>query len=482
MKRVLALFLVLILLCCMMGVSFAEEGVVKINEGSNPNVRSLPSSDGEIVGKAKSGTLYDLLDTFNNGWYKIRLENGTIGWISGKMATVIDQSILDAANKPDQTNAPAEDTTTASIQDSNVFPGTQAAIESSSVNDQILVAPTEEFIIERLSYVPDIAYIAAATESHDPNGLLGKQGGYTAQIYFSSPLVNPAYAKNSGLDIIEAGTDCGGSIEVYSNIEDAMQRNIYLSMFDGTVFSTGSHTVIGSIVIRTSSMLTASEQTKLESEIIQALTEPDSEALQTIPRNEPLSAEELITVTEAGFQVKKNYLYYAFKAHSNLSDKVILYPEFRIVSRDANGGLISASTQVLMILYPGQEVIYAGLAGSVDEIPSSISVEYVEPDDDWHIVNPSSVDNDQYIPLEISSAKLKSSKLYANIVGEIYNPNTYNIASVAVTVVFKDENGKFLAGQTTYVNGAKAGKYLPFEISISKDLSTESFEIFAQPW
>ena len=68
----------------------ASSQKVRVNEGSNPNVRSQPSADSQKVGTARSGKTYELLDE-RNGWYKIRLEDGTEGWISGGMASVVSQ-------------------------------------------------------------------------------------------------------------------------------------------------------------------------------------------------------------------------------------------------------------------------------------------------------------------------------------------------------------------------------------------------------
>lgn len=68
--------------------STTDHGRIRINSGNNPNVRSEPSADSEKVGVAKSDQVYELLDESNN-WYKIRLENGQTGWISGGMAQKI---------------------------------------------------------------------------------------------------------------------------------------------------------------------------------------------------------------------------------------------------------------------------------------------------------------------------------------------------------------------------------------------------------
>ena len=61
--------------------------------------------------------------------------------------------------------------------------------------------------------------------------------------------------------------------EVYETKEYAETRNAYLAGFDGTVFSSGSHTVCGTIVVRTSDKLTATQQQVLEDDIISALIE-----------------------------------------------------------------------------------------------------------------------------------------------------------------------------------------------------------------
>lgn len=149
----------------------------------------------------------------------------------------------------------------------------QEAAEISIAQYALVNAPEEAYIIQCLEQVSGITGISAATEDNDPNEQLNKAGGYTAQVYFSYELVNQGSV--SGSSIIEKGTDCGGSIEVYSCVEDAEKRNTYLSAFDGTIFASGSHTVIGTVIVRTSHRLTASQQKELETNIISVLTSID---------------------------------------------------------------------------------------------------------------------------------------------------------------------------------------------------------------
>ena len=139
----------------------------------------------------------------------------------------------------------------------------KSALEKSVKQYALVDAPTEAYVIECLKKVENIVDISAVTEDNDPNGNLNKAGGYTAQVYFSSDLVNQSEVYGAS----------GGSIEVYANVEDATARNEYLASFDGGIFASGSHTVVGTALVRTSDELTASQQQTLEANIITALTE-----------------------------------------------------------------------------------------------------------------------------------------------------------------------------------------------------------------
>ena len=136
--------------------------------------------------------------------------------------------------------------------------------------DKIL-NPTGDFVVLRLNDVSSVAEIQAVTEENDPNGQLKKQGGYTSAIYFSSANINQN--DTYGESLIDKGTAAGGCIEVYNTVDDAEKRNAYLSVFDGGALGVGSHNVVGTIVVRTSDGLTATQQKDLEYEIINELVE-----------------------------------------------------------------------------------------------------------------------------------------------------------------------------------------------------------------
>ena len=144
------------------------------------------------------------------------------------------------------------------------------AVEINAKRYQLVNKPTEAYIIQRLQTIPEITGIAAVTEDNDPNGNLNKAGGYTSTVYFSHKSVNQKDVY--GDTLIDKGTDAGGAIEVYTCVEDAIKRRDYLATFDGSILASGTHTVIGTVLVRTSNELTASLQKELEAKIISALT------------------------------------------------------------------------------------------------------------------------------------------------------------------------------------------------------------------
>lgn len=132
--------------------------------------------------------------------------------------------------------------------------------------------PTNIFIEERLKEIDTITGVQSVTETNDKNELLNKQGGYTASVYFTD---NEVTEEVDGRDIVEKGNMAGGNVEVYKTVAEAKKRDDYLSAFDGTptFINAGSHYIFGTIIIRTSPYLTASQQQDLTNKIYKKLIE-----------------------------------------------------------------------------------------------------------------------------------------------------------------------------------------------------------------
>lgn len=155
--------------------------------------------------------------------------------------------------------------------DKKLLLDSKAAFEKSLKQYELVTNPSEAYVIKRLTGIEHISDISAVTEDNDPNGNLNKPGGYTATVYYQDDRLN-LDPEIYGKTVIEQGTNGGGAIEVYATVEDAEKRRDYLATFDGTVTASGTHTVIGTVLVRTSNKLKASEQKDMEAKLIETLT------------------------------------------------------------------------------------------------------------------------------------------------------------------------------------------------------------------
>ena len=141
--------------------------------------------------------------------------------------------------------------------------------ENAKVAEQVTV-PEEVWLINRLQSVDGIKDIVPVTKDNDPNGMLNKEDGYVSCVYFSYDRVDNSSVP--GENVIDKGTDCGGAVEIYGTLQAAQNRVSYLAGFDNTILYSGSYAIVGTMVIRTSYLLTDEEQYNLTDAITRAVT------------------------------------------------------------------------------------------------------------------------------------------------------------------------------------------------------------------
>ncbi|MGM9646399.1 MAG: hypothetical protein ACI3XS_06900 [Eubacteriales bacterium] len=257
--------------------------VYKTKEEANKRNDYLSSFDGGILSSGSHTVIGTIIIRTSNELTATQqkgLENNIINALKGQYDKIVtpqqnpnknNDDIMEESNTDNRPEDNGNSNIGANEENPNGNGGTQEENPNQPEDEKNpLNNPSEEYVISCLKKVPCIDEIKAVTEDNDPNGQLNKDGGYTAQIYFSYELVNQDDVY--GDTLIDKGTSAGGSIEVYKTKEEANKRNDYLSSFDGGILSSGSHTVIGTIIIRTSNELTATQQKGLESNIISALT------------------------------------------------------------------------------------------------------------------------------------------------------------------------------------------------------------------
>lgn len=130
--------------------------------------------------------------------------------------------------------------------------------------------PSTELVESKLKNIKEIKNIKAVNPNNDPNKLLNKKNGYSACIYFT--VAGIKFNNINSEDPIVLGTNGGGCIEVYHTKTDAMNRCEYLKQFNNTILYSGSYALVGTMVIRTSYVLTDTQQYTLTDLIIKEFT------------------------------------------------------------------------------------------------------------------------------------------------------------------------------------------------------------------
>lgn len=130
--------------------------------------------------------------------------------------------------------------------------------------------PSASSVEQALDRVDGIDAMEATSADNDPNEMLGKEGGYSSCVYFTLDLLADQ-VQDAGP--VAMGVDGGGAIEVFPALADAEARCDYLAEFDNSILESGSYALVGTMVVRTSRLLSADEQLRLTNAIVTALTD-----------------------------------------------------------------------------------------------------------------------------------------------------------------------------------------------------------------
>ena len=290
----------------------------------------------------------------------------------------------------------------------------------------------------------------------------------TARVYFASTLVSEACIYLSDEDLMASDGACGGCVEFYATAEAAQRRDGELASQGG-----GAHAAAGTLVVRLSDVLSAQERQALMAEVLDALT--TSEPGETVERAEQTrSLSELLTVRETGFAVEDGRLYYALVLANDMADTTVEFPRVRVSFYDEAGELIAADESVRLAICPGQELAWASDIWHIAEAPASVEAEVVTPRS-RDFVN----DVTLCAPLEVRAATIDQSGDAATLTCEIYNPNSFEAPSAYVTILYRDSEGALLSGENAACGPIPAGESIQFETPLVAGLVQDTFEVFA---
>ncbi len=202
---------------------------------------------------------------------------------------------------------------------------------------------------------------------------------------------------------------------------------------------------------------------------------PDS-AFGSVKMNSSTTEFKSLEVTESDWYVSKSgYLHYYVKLYNPNKDIAVEFPSYRITARDKDGALIGTDDMVLSLIHADDVFVFGSQAFSVDETPATVEFEPLEPKD-YNLKTENSLE--EYKQLEVVNGAAKSDK----IVGEVYNPNNYDLDQVRVMAVCRNADGELIAIESTFIKDVKAGGNTPFSMSMYSTGNVASAEFYANQW
>lgn len=144
--------------------------------------------------------------------------------------------------------------------------------ELSESEQKLVTNPSVEYVVSVLSQVDTITEVELNPHPDEE---------YVAQVFFTSNLVDQSGFSEKD-SAYEKGTDAGGSIDIFQTTDEAIERDKYLHGFDNSILlNSGSHAVVGTLVIRTSHKLDESTQKSLTDSIVNVLISGDVKVTDT---------------------------------------------------------------------------------------------------------------------------------------------------------------------------------------------------------
>jgi hypothetical protein len=184
-----------------------------------------------------------------------------------------------------------------------------------------------------------------------------------------------------------------------------------------------------------------------------------------------------LEIKDSGYIVSNGYLFYGVIIHNPNEHYAVEFPTYRITARDDADQVIGTDDQVLSLIYPQQDFAFGSLGFSLDQQPTNVDFMTIAPRD-YNITAVEMLENPIFIPLEVVGVNKRGD----SILGEVSNPNSYDIDSAVVTAIFRDDNGKIIGGDSTFIDNLPAGGKTPFDLRAYSSWITDNYSVFANIW
>ena len=184
-----------------------------------------------------------------------------------------------------------------------------------------------------------------------------------------------------------------------------------------------------------------------------------------------LAEKQKLELIDHGYSVSKSGKYidvpYTAVIHNPNEGFAVEYPKIIITCRDESGAILNNEEQTLNYIAASDTITYSNYAfweGSV--LPSSVEISVKTGKDDYTVQSDEFLTADSF---EFKNISVKKDSWFTKVTGEITNLADRDVDSIAVSVNFM-KDGKYIGGDTSYVDEIDAGDTAVFDISVTSDI------------
>ena len=184
-----------------------------------------------------------------------------------------------------------------------------------------------------------------------------------------------------------------------------------------------------------------------------------------------------LQITESGYHVSDDYMYFAFVLENPSTDTAFELPTVTVTAYDESGDVLGTEEQTMLRLQPGDKQAIASLMSCNGGKPSKVDFDIdmgdkVKPDADAITAS----------TLEITGDKERTGE-YGDITitGKVKNNSSVDTDTVGVTAIYKS-GGEIVYGETTFVDNLSAGQEKAFEVNSFDVPDHDSYELYAFNW
>ncbi len=188
-----------------------------------------------------------------------------------------------------------------------------------------------------------------------------------------------------------------------------------------------------------------------------------------------------LEVVESGWSLDSiNYVSCAFII-KNTSDKHVRYPTVHITGRDAEGNIVFTDEEVLNIVAPGESLSASAIAGNGDggDTPATVDITVEQPSSDDIVAAGKTA---TFSVNNVRESRKKNEAVFTGEVTTETDATGDEDGDVAITVIFRDADGKIIGGDTDYATRPAVGASAPFQLDIVNIPDYATYEVSAVVW